>query len=174
MKSLPTLAELNAGQSGLWTSPGPAPVPESPARAPRRRREPRQRWTITLEDHGTPTDPPAVVRLRLALKHLLRVRRFRASVEAVRELDELGSPVTAFVRECCTVASGQRVERDELYRAWVTWCGTQGREHPANAPMFGRDLAAAFPGIVGTRPRIGGVRVWHYEGICIGVQYDGE
>jgi hypothetical protein len=84
------------------------------------------------------------------------------------------SPITAFVRERCSVGAGHRTEVDELYRRWLVWCTEQGRDHPGTKPSFGRDLAAAFPAIKVTQPRIAGVQIRHYEGIAIGVEYQGE
>lgn len=97
-----------------------------------------------------------------------------SSAAAVAELDELASPVIAFVRERCTIAPGHRIDSQDLYAGWVDWCGKQGREHPGNAATFGRDLFAAFPSLEKTRPRIGGIRTWVYEGVSLGVGYEGE
>jgi putative DNA primase/helicase len=91
-----------------------------------------------------------------------------ASIEAVRELDELGSPITAFVRDRCTIAPAKAVYVDDLYDAWKSWCAEPGREHPGTKQSFGRDLAAALPGIRVTRPRNNGERLRVYEGIGLG------
>jgi putative DNA primase/helicase len=93
----------------------------------------------------------------------------KSSAEAVEEMDELGSPITAFVRETCTVKPDQRVYIDDLYRAWLVWCEQEGRDHPGTKSMFGRDLSAALPGVKVTQPRVNGSRLRMYEGIGIGV-----
>jgi putative DNA primase/helicase len=88
-----------------------------------------------------------------------------ASADAIRELEDLGSPVAAFVREQCDVGPGLTVEMGRLYRAWTQWCADQGRDHPGTAPTFGRDLRAVIPGLGMSQPRIEGTRVRRYEGI---------
>ncbi|MBX3356685.1 MAG: hypothetical protein KF724_13400 [Phycisphaeraceae bacterium] len=86
-----------------------------------------------------------------------------ASVEdAIRELEDLASPVGAFVRECCSMAPGQRAWVDDLYNAWKAWCERDGRQVVSSKMSFGRDLAAAVPGI--KRKRGTGL-VSFYEGI---------
>ncbi len=86
-----------------------------------------------------------------------------ASVEdAIRELEDLASPVGAFVRECCTVAPGQRAWVDDLYNAWKAWCERDGRQIVSSKMSFGRDLAANVPGI---KRRRGSSQVPFYEGI---------
>jgi putative DNA primase/helicase len=112
-------------------------------------------------------------------KELRDQRRFTmpaSSTAAVADIDSLGSPVIQFVRDRCTVGPGHWVDRDTLFAAWLEWCTSEGREHPASKSVFGRDLAAAFPGIRTTQPRIGGDRFRRYEGISLGVQleYQGE
>lgn len=75
-----------------------------------------------------------------------------ASVTAVvQELEDLGSPVGAFVREECTVGVGQRVYIDDLYRAWRDCCERNGRKAIGSVHTFGRDLIAAVPGIATRR-----------------------
>lgn len=67
--------------------------------------------------------------------------------DAVRDLEDLSSPVSAFVRDRCVVGSGHRVRLDELYESWQKWCEQSGRAQATTRQVFGRDLAAAFPGI---------------------------
>lgn len=88
-----------------------------------------------------------------------------ASADAIRELEDLGSPVAAFVREQCNVESGLTVEMSMLYRAWTQWCSDQGRDHPGTVQTFGRDLRAVIPGLGVSQPRVEGNRVRRYEGV---------
>jgi putative DNA primase/helicase len=81
--------------------------------------------------------------------------------EAMRELEELSSPVQAFVREACVLAPGARVDIDELYADWKRWCESQGRAKAPGKPIFGRDLKAAFPQLICRR----GTSTRFYEGI---------
>ena len=85
--------------------------------------------------------------------------------EAIQELEDLGSPVGAFLRERCEVGPGRSVECSGLYEAWKTWCDDQGRDHPGTRNTFGRDLRAAVPGLAVTQPRTEFGRVRMYEGI---------
>lgn len=86
----------------------------------------------------------------------------QAVADAVREMEDLASPVLAFVRDCCIVAPGSRVWVDEIYTAWKQWCEREGRSVVTNKQTFGRDLAAAVAGI--TRRR-GVGDVPFYQGI---------
>jgi putative DNA primase/helicase len=87
-----------------------------------------------------------------------------SGAEMVREVEDLSSPVGAFVRECCTVAAGERVVAKELFTKWREWAVDAGRE-PGNIQAFGRDLMAAVPGIDVKRPNHGGERWREYAGI---------
>jgi putative DNA primase/helicase len=60
-------------------------------------------------------------------------------------LEELASPVAAFVEECCELdPCGQTVTTD-LFVAWCLWCQKHGRE-PGNDASFGADLNALYQG----------------------------
>ncbi|HRQ73989.1 MAG TPA: phage/plasmid primase, P4 family [Phycisphaerales bacterium] len=71
--------------------------------------------------------------------------------EAIRDLEDLASPVSAFVRERCVVGPGHRAWIDDLYAAWKAWCEQDGRTVVTHKQTFGRDLAAAVPGILRRR-----------------------
>ena len=88
----------------------------------------------------------------------------RTTADAVREMEDLASPVLAFVRECCIVEAGERTWVDALYSAWKSWCERDGRTIVTSKQTFGRDLAAAAPGV--TRRR-GAGDVPFYEGIAL-------
>jgi putative DNA primase/helicase len=90
----------------------------------------------------------------------------KAVAEAVREMEDLASPVLAFVRDWCTVGPGHRAWVDDLYGAWQQWCERDGRTVVTNKQMFGRDLAAALPGVIRRR---GAGDVPFYEGISLKV-----
>jgi putative DNA primase/helicase len=89
-----------------------------------------------------------------------------SSAEAVRALEDLGSPVTAFIRDRCAVGAGRTVEVNRLYAAWQDWCRSEGRDHAGTRQTFGRDLKAAVAGVKVSNPlRVDGDRVRFYEGI---------
>lgn len=89
-----------------------------------------------------------------------------SSEEAIRELEDLGSPIGAFVRDECEIAPACSVSCDDIYKAWSAWCDEHGRKYPSNAQTFGRDLRAAVPGLRLTQPRnADGSRRREYAGI---------
>ncbi len=85
-----------------------------------------------------------------------------SSVEAIRALEDLASPVGAFLREWCEFRSGERIEVKRMYDAWTKWCGLHGHR-PQSSAMFGRNLHAAFPQVT-ARGR-GASRF--YQGLCL-------
>jgi putative DNA primase/helicase len=82
--------------------------------------------------------------------------------DVVQEIEDLSSPVAAFVRKECVVGPGRRVWVDDLYEAWKSWCEREGRTLVSTKQAFGRDLAAAVAGISRRR---GAGDVPFYEGI---------
>jgi putative DNA primase/helicase len=85
-----------------------------------------------------------------------------SAADAIHDLEDLASPVGAFVRDCCVVGPGHRVEIENLFRAWKHWCEQEGRTAAGTKAKFGRDLAAATPGV---KRRRGTDQVPFYEGI---------
>jgi putative DNA primase/helicase len=77
----------------------------------------------------------------------------KSSAEALRELEDLTSPIGAFIREHCVVAPDKMADVDEMYLRWVSWCGVNNRL-PGTRQTFGRDLRAAVPGLSTERPRL--------------------
>jgi len=67
-----------------------------------------------------------------------------ASREVIRQMEDLASPVAAFVRDCCEVGINRKVEKKELFSAWRAWCEEQGHK-PGASDLFGRNLRAAYP-----------------------------
>ena len=55
------------------------------------------------------------------------------------------------MREHCTVGPGQRVTIDSIYTAYCGWCESEGWQNAPTRNNFGKDLAAAVPGIVRRR-----------------------
>lgn len=82
--------------------------------------------------------------------------------DVVQEIEDLSSPVAAFVRTECVVGPGRRVWVDDLYEAWKRWCEREGRTLVSTKQAFGRDLAAAVTGIARRR---GARDLPFYEGI---------
>lgn len=91
-----------------------------------------------------------------------------SSAEAIQDLEDLGSPIGAYIRDRCNLEPGHSVEARVLYEDWKCWCGEQGRDRPGTLPSFGRDLRSAVPGIRKKRPRgFSGERVVTDEGISL-------
>ncbi len=94
-----------------------------------------------------------------------------ASREAVTALQDLSSPVSAFVRDECVVGPEYEVTKDGLWDAWKRWSERNGRSRPGTKATFGRDLMAAYPTIRTARPRNDGDRVYMYQGIDLTPQF---
>ncbi len=85
---------------------------------------------------------------------------------AVAELEDLGSPVGAFVRDRCIVEPGRQVSAADVWQAWQDWCREQGRDYTGTRQTFSRDLRAAVAGLEITNPlRTASGRTRFYEGI---------
>jgi putative DNA primase/helicase len=93
-----------------------------------------------------------------------------SATEAVEELEALGSPVKAYIRDRCRVGRGHAIPAELLYQDWRAWCEANGRREPGNKQTFGRDLKATVPGLRTTQPRDGETRFRQYEGITLETQ----
>jgi putative DNA primase/helicase len=78
----------------------------------------------------------------------------KSSAEAIMELEDLTSPIGAFIRQHCVVGPDKTVEMEAIYSRYVSWCATCNRP-PGTSQTFGRDLRAAVPGLSTGRPRGG-------------------
>ena len=113
---------------------------------------------------------PGVLRWALdgwdALQREGRFTMPQSSSDALVELEELSSPVNAFVRDKCRVKPGAFIDAENLFTAWKRWCERQGRDHPGTSQTFGRDLRAAVPGVETKQYRAtDGERRRKFEGI---------
>jgi putative DNA primase/helicase len=78
--------------------------------------------------------------------------RFAAADEAIVAMQDLASPVRAFVRERCVLDAQAETAVDDIWGAYKTW--REATEHPKmDKAHFGRDLHAAFPSVRKRRPR---------------------
>jgi putative DNA primase/helicase len=83
--------------------------------------------------------------------------------DAIITLQDLASPVAAFVRDRCTTGT-HGIPVDDLWTAWKTWCEDNG--HPAKTKQtLGRDLKAVIPSLRVERPRDGADRERIYRGV---------
>ena len=70
-----------------------------------------------------------------------------SSREIQQELNDLTSPVGAFVRQCCDVGAELTVVKDALYQRYKTWCMEENTFRPLDKAHFGRDLRAAVASV---------------------------
>ena len=135
-----------------------------------------QRSFYGKEDHGLTErllgELPGILNWSIAGWHRLRARGHflqpGSSAEAIRDLEDLGSPIGAFLRECCDVGPGLAVGCDRLFEDWKRWCMAQGRDHPGTVQSFARDLRTAVPGLGAERPRLqDGSRERRYLGVAL-------
>jgi putative DNA primase/helicase len=121
-------------------------------------------------------DMPGILLWAIAGWERLRRRgRFlqpRSGRELLEAMEDLGSPISAFLRERCVVGPGESTPVSALYETWRSWCQEQGRDAIGDEPSFGRDLRAAVPGVSKSRFRQGTARIAHYRGIRLRTPLD--
>lgn len=103
------------------------------------------------------------------LERLNRRGRFTRALgadDAMVALQDLASPVAAFVRDRCHRGPGLDVPVDELYGAWREWTELNGHVR-SSKQVFGRDLRAAVPGVKVTQPGSGDNRARFYSGLAL-------
>jgi putative DNA primase/helicase len=113
------------------------------------------------EDHGLEVELrrelPEILNWSLrGLERLGKNGRFTrpsGADEAMVALQDLASPVAAFVRDRCLRGPKQEVSVNELYTAWRAWADDNGHVR-STKQVFGRDLRAVLPGL--RVARIGG------------------
>src|SRR5262249_45086126 len=86
----------------------------------------------------------------------------QSSLEAIRQLEDLGSPVGAFIREWCETGTDKSCNVKTLYDAFGKWCELEGHKAGSNI-VFGRNLRAVIPQL--TTRNIGEKR--SYVGIAL-------
>lgn len=79
-------------------------------------------------------------------------------------MTQISSPVTIFVKECCLLKEGESISKDMLFAAWRGWCNESSHK-PGLREQFGRWLMSTVPMLKTNRLRVGGRRVYMYEGI---------
>jgi putative DNA primase/helicase len=86
--------------------------------------------------------------------------------EAMIALQDLASPVGAFVRDRCELDAGYEVPVDELWEAWKSWAEDNGH-HKSTKQRFGRDLRAVHARVRVVHARDGEERMRVYRGIAL-------
>jgi putative DNA primase/helicase len=76
----------------------------------------------------------------------------QSAVDLVEQMENLSSPVGEFVKDCCVVGAAHEIITHDLYEGWKRWCQRHGLDHAGSAPIFGRNLCAAFPTVRTSTP----------------------
>lgn len=126
------------------------------------------------EDHGLEValraELPGILNWALAgLERLTKQGRFTrppGADDAIVALQDLASPVAAFVRDRCVRGPEHEVVVDTLYTAWKAWAEDNGQTR-VTKQVFGRDLRAAVPGL--RVARVGGHESAERERVYLGV-----
>jgi putative DNA primase/helicase len=85
--------------------------------------------------------------------------------ELLDDLEELASPIGAFIQDRCLVGPEYSIRAADLFAEWRSWCEAHGRDHPGTCESLGKDLRAAVPNLRRTKPRVDGLRVPTYYGV---------
>jgi putative DNA primase/helicase len=93
------------------------------------------------------------------------------SADAIQRMEDLASPIGAFIRDRCRLGHDESVECETLYTAYRHWCDEKGQRAVSDA-TFGRDLHAARPETRRFRPGTTGPRPHHYAGISVATSWD--
>lgn len=90
-----------------------------------------------------------------------------AAAELLGELNDLTSPVAAFLRECCNIGPEYEVQRTALYESYAAWAKEHGRQerYVEDETGFGRNLRAALPILRTVKHRLDGQPVRFYGGV---------
>lgn len=127
------------------------------------------REDLELEDRLTGELPDILYMALRALRDLLNRGHFvqpDAAKDDLEMLQDLGSPISAFVRDRCELLPAAWTSSDDLWAAWQAWCEEEGRDGIGTKSMFFQRLNAAVTGIRRTRRTdMSNNQFYAYEGI---------
>jgi putative DNA primase/helicase len=96
-----------------------------------------------------------------------RLTNPESSEDAIRALQDLVSPVSAFVRDWCETGDADaEIKVSALFEAWKSWAEASN-QRAGNSATLGRNLRAAVPTVRVTQPRAEGSRERVYTGITL-------
>ena len=81
------------------------------------------------------------------LKDRLKFKLPQSSIQAMKEMAELVSPIKGFVADCCELGEGKKVVINDLYEAYKKWSERAGWKFRSTVQGFGRDLSSAIPSL---------------------------
>jgi len=126
------------------------------------------REDLTLTDRLL-IERPAILNWAIEGWHrLTRTGAFRqpqSAADAVEALEDLSSPIRAFIRDRCEIGPEKSAGVTAMFEAWRSWCTQQGRDKPGTVQSFGRDFRAAVPNLKVSQRREDEGRSRYYEGI---------
>jgi putative DNA primase/helicase len=97
-----------------------------------------------------------------------RLLQPKSAIADIQDLEDLASPIKAFVHDRCDIGAAGVVTVDALFGAWERWCEAGNRREPGTKATFGRDLRAAYPKLISDkRLRDGEDRPRAYRGIAL-------
>ncbi len=85
----------------------------------------------------------------------------------MKTLEELNSPVLAFIRDKCETGAGKEIECKLLFERWKDWCDSIGRKETGTVQTFGRDLGASCPKVTSYATHRHGARMRLFRGIDV-------
>jgi putative DNA primase/helicase len=90
----------------------------------------------------------------------------RNAVERIEEIEILGAPVKAFIKDECETGPGLRIHTDVLFDRFKRWNERNGQSgHAGSKNWFSRNLCTALPGVVIKRLGPQGIEGTFYMGI---------
>jgi putative DNA primase/helicase len=127
--------------------------------------------TGPLYDESVLTDEiPAIFNYAMeGLRRLMERGRFKppaAALDATTRMHDEADPFLTWLEEddAVTMGEDQSSPKDDVYRAYATWCRKNGYTAMASGPL-GQRLKQR--GVTTSRPRISGGRVRYYDGIGV-------
>lgn len=112
---------------------------------------------------------PGILNWAIAGWHRLNQRGYFVQPDSGRDLlddlQDLASPIRAFVRDVCIIGPELEISIDEIFELWDQWCQDNGKEHSGKKQLFARDLISAFPNLKRKKTRLIVGRELRYVGI---------
>src|SRR5262249_49765910 len=90
-----------------------------------------------------------------------------SSASLIQQFEDLTSPVSAFVPDCCDVGQTFECPQALVFSVWRDWCCENGRRSTGTAQSFARYVRAALTGITAHRKQEAGRRVWYWQGFKV-------
>jgi putative DNA primase/helicase len=97
-----------------------------------------------------------------------------AAQQALQQLEDLSSPIGAFLRERCEVGPAFAANIGDVFTAWTEWCSGQKRDHTGTTASFGKDLSAAVAGLKTVQRGARGERERVYQGLRLKTEEERE